>query len=82
MREYLIKAYCTVGELQSQKEGTETGKLKSQLDEMKKSMNKMQEENKRLRKELEEMKKNIKVSNAVVMQERGKKEPCKYGKRK
>lgn len=59
MRENLIKIYCAIGELRSQKESVESGKLKKQLDEMKKNMDEIQEKNKNLRKELEEIKRSI-----------------------
>lgn len=40
MRECLMKLYCTIGELHSQKENVEcvSEKLKRQLEEMKKNM--------------------------------------------
>lgn len=53
MRECLIRLYCTIGEIQSRKENTEVERLSKQLDEMKKKMEKIQEENRNFRKELE-----------------------------
>lgn len=72
MRECLIKIYCAIGELQSQKESTESGKLKKQLDEMKKNMDELYEENRNLRKELEEVKKSISISATSTLQEKEK----------
>lgn len=69
MREYLIKLYCTIGEMQKQKEKTEAGELKKQLDEMKKGMLALQEENKKLREELEQVKKSVKQSYNVNQRE-------------
>lgn len=70
MRECLMKLYCTIGELHSQKENVE--KLKRQLEEMKKNMEEVQEENWNLWKKLEEMKKKINVSTTLVAQEKDK----------
>lgn len=58
MREYLIKLYCAVGEIQKQNENTEAEKLKKQMDEIKRNMSALQEENINLRKKLEMIKKN------------------------
>lgn len=52
MRECLIKLYCTIGELQTQRENSETGKLRKQLDDMKKRVEEIQEKNRSLRREL------------------------------
>lgn len=66
MREYLIKfiiLYCTIEEVQKQKDNTETGKIIKQMEEMRKSMLTLKEENRRLRTELEQLKENIKQTS-------------------
>lgn len=59
MREYLIKLYCSIGEIQRQKESSEAEKLRKQIDNMKTTMNALKEENMNLRKELDVIKKKI-----------------------
>lgn len=56
MRECLMKLYCAIGELQRQKDNTETAKLKDQVKEMEDNMQTLREENIGLRKELENIK--------------------------
>lgn len=57
MRECLIKLYCTIKEIQTQRENAESEKL--QVEEMKRRMEEIQEENVSLRKELEQVKSKI-----------------------
>lgn len=59
IRECLIKLYCTIGKIQTQRENPESEKVKKQLEEIKKTMVAIQEENKSLRRELEQVKKSI-----------------------
>lgn len=59
MREYLIKLYCSINEIKSQKENSEAGKLRKQMDEMRNKMEILQEENTNLKKELELIKSRI-----------------------
>lgn len=65
MREYLIKLYCAIGEIQKQKENTEAGKLKKEMEDMRRNMTALQEENMNLRRELELIKKKITVPVAA-----------------
>lgn len=65
MREYLIKLYCAIGEIQKQKDNTEAEKLKKQMEDMRISMTALQEKNMNLRKELEMIKKKITVPIAA-----------------
>lgn len=62
MRECLSKLYCTIGEIQTQRENPESVKLKKQLEEMKKRMEENQEGNKSLWRELEQVKNKVNVS--------------------
>lgn len=59
MREYLIRLYCTIGEIQKQKENTETEKFKKQMEEMRRSMAILQEKNKNFRTEVELVKNKV-----------------------
>lgn len=59
MREYFIKLYCTLGEIQKQKESAETEELRKHIDDMKASIKILQEENKNLMKEIEQVKNKI-----------------------
>lgn len=45
MRECLIKLYCTIKEIQTQKENAESEKMKKQVEEMKRRIEEIQEEN-------------------------------------
>lgn len=65
MREYLIKLYYTISEVQKQKENTETGKLIKQMEEMRKGMLALKEEKKKLRQELEQLKNSVKYPDSV-----------------
>lgn len=69
MREYLIKLYCTIDEIQKQKDKTEAGKLKKQIDDMRRGMVALQEENKKLRVELEQIKSSVSQSKTVDREE-------------
>lgn len=70
MKEYLIKLFCTVNEVQKQKENSETGKLLKQMEEMKRDMNVLREENKKLRLELENIKNSVKQTNSTNQKNR------------
>lgn len=65
MREYLIKLFCTINEVQKQKENSEAGKLMKQMEEMKRDMTALREENKKLRSELEHIKNNVHQSSNI-----------------
>lgn len=69
MREYLIKLYCAVGEIQKQKDNSEAKKLREQIEDMKKNMIVLQKENINLRRELETIKKKIAASVMIEAQE-------------
>lgn len=71
MREYLIKLYCAVEEIQKQKDETE--KLKKHLDEMKRNTTVLQKENINLKRELELIKRKIERPITIEHQEVGKK---------
>lgn len=68
MREYLIKLYHTIGEIQKQKGNEEYEKILKQVEEMKKSMTVLKEENKQLRQELELLR--VRVGHANHTQEK------------
>lgn len=59
MRECLIKLYCTIGEIQSRKEGHETAMLKKELATVSQNMERLRGDNKKLRKELDFLKDKI-----------------------
>lgn len=65
MREYLIKLYCTISEVQKQKENTEIRRLIKQMEEMRKGMLALKEENKKLRQELEQLKNSVKYPDSI-----------------
>lgn len=65
MREHLIKLYCSIREIQSQKENTEAEQLRKQMEDMRKNMKNLQEENKNLKKELEIVKMEIIKSKII-----------------
>lgn len=69
MREYLIKLYCAVGEIQKQKDNSEAEKLREQVENMKKNMIALQKENINLRRELEVIKKKIAAPAEMEEQE-------------
>lgn len=75
MRKYLTKLYCTVGEIQAQKENTESENLRKQLQEMKREMEKIQEENRNFRKELKQVKN--KINKFPVLKKKGSSEQTK-----
>lgn len=83
MREYLIKLYCAVGEIQRQKDNSEAEKFKNQLEEMKKNMITLQKKDINLKRELELIKKKIEEPKATKIQETGKKNqtPIREAKR-
>lgn len=56
MREYLIKLYCVIGEVQKRQSSSEVDKLKKQMEDMKIYVNALKEENLKLKKELETIK--------------------------
>lgn len=59
MREYLIKLYCVIGEIQKQQDNSEAEKLKKQVEDMRLSMMAFKEENLNLKKELEIIKRKV-----------------------
>lgn len=59
MRECLIKLYCTLGEIQKQKEEMEAVALKKELAVVNKSIAELREENLKLRQELEHIKSRV-----------------------
>lgn len=82
MRECLIKLYCAIGEIQRQKDNTETEKLNKQMEDMKIYLNALKEENSALKKELEEIKKKICASTPVAnLTETSEKSTNKDGRR-
>lgn len=66
MREYLIKLYHTIGEVQKQKENEETGRIIKQMEEVRKNMAALKEENKQLRQELELLREKVGRTNLTA----------------
>lgn len=69
MREYLIRLYCAIGEIQKQKEDSEANELKKQIENMRKNMLALKEENIKLRKELETIKERISPPGVTGVQQ-------------
>lgn len=59
MRECLIRLYYTLGEIQSQKERSETSALQKELTKVNQQVEELKKENRRLREELDHIKKKI-----------------------
>lgn len=69
MREYLIKLYCAIGEIQRQKENNEAKELKKQMENMRMSMMALKEENANLKRELETIKEKISTPAVIEAQQ-------------